>query len=112
LNLPRDGSKVGKGNTKQKGQTTTNDATKRGDARSLGGHATNLKVQSTHCNNSVRSICEINQVRTVSNAQNDNGAPVPENGIGKGRQGSGVGHLIGKDALVTKGVGTILSNTS
>jgi hypothetical protein len=42
----------------------------------------------------------------VAESENKNGGPVPENGVGKGCQRTKIGHLVGKNALITDGVGS------
>lgn len=61
-NLPSQGSHVGKWNTTEQCEATSNQTSKSGSSRSLGSHTTRLKIES----------------RKISKSENENSAPIPE----------------------------------
>jgi hypothetical protein len=90
---PGNGTQVTKGDSDEKREASANQASNSGRTGVDGGHATHLKVQSGK----------------VTKAENEDGGPVPKNCVGKGCKGLGIEHLVAKDALVSKRVGTIVN---
>mmetsp|Transcript_10739 Transcript_10739/g.29614 ORF Transcript_10739/g.29614 Transcript_10739/m.29614 type:complete len:447 (+) Transcript_10739:1075-2415(+) len=87
-----DGSKVGKWNSNKERQQSSKNATNTSRLRSLTGHTTSLKVQSGQ----------------VSKAQDKDGGPIPKESIWEGGKSLEIAHLVGEDALVSKGIGTTI----
>ena len=92
--IPSDGTEVRKGNSNKESKASSDQASHNSRARIDRSHTSDLKVKGGQ----------------VSKSENENGSPVPENGVWKGRQGKGVCHLRSKDTLIATGISSIVDS--
>jgi hypothetical protein len=77
--LPSQRSQIGKRNSNEKGEESSDDTSPRGDTGRLRSHTARLKIQSS---------------QVSEREDKDSTTPIPKNGIRKSRQRHIIGHLV------------------